>query len=325
MTKAVEIIRTTDEAHWLSLRKKDITSTESAALFGLSPYNTLFELWHAKKSGITAEFKTNERMQWGNRLEAAIAAGIADERGWTISPMKDYWRLPGQRIGSSFDFIITSLPEPAHLEVKNVDFLAFRDGWIEHEDGTVEAPTHIEMQVQHQMMVTGFKKSYICALIGGNRHVVIERERDDEIIAAIKANIAEFWRTVDANLPPDPSMPEDAEALIRLNQYAKPGKILDASGDENIAALIVAYKTASANEANAEEDKKVAKARLLEAIGDAEKVLVTMGDGAGWTISAAIQADTPPTVITADMVGTTYGGRSGFRNLRITTKKGTAK
>lgn len=324
MTKAVEIIRTTDEAHWLSLRKKDVTSTESAALFGLSPYTTKFELWHAKKTGVTAEFKTNERMKWGNRLESAIAAGIADEHGWTISPMKDYWRLPGQRIGSSFDFIITSLDEPAHLEVKNVDFLAYRDGWIEHDDGTVEAPTHIEMQVQHQMMVTGFKRSFICALIGGNRHVVIERERDDEIIAAIKSSIAEFWRTVDANEEPEPTMPEDAEALIRLNQYAKPGKILDASGDENIAALIVKYKTAAANEANAKEDKESAKALLLQAIGDAEKVLVTMGDGAGWSISAAMQADTPPTVITEAMVGQTYGGRAGFRNLRINAKKGKA-
>ena len=302
------------------MRAKDVTSTESAALFGMSPYTTHFELWHRKHSGLVPEFKVNERMKWGNRLEAAIAHGIAEEQGWQIRPLKDYMRLPDLRSGSSFDFVITNLGEPVHLEIKNVDYLAFRDGWIEHDDGTIEAPEHIEMQVQHQMMVSGYKRAYIGAFIAGNRGVVIERERDEAVISAIRAAIAAFWATVDAGQEPAPVMPGDAEAVIRLNQYAKPGKILDAGDDANIAALVENYKTAAALEAQGKEDKEVAKAKLLEAIGDAEKVLLSH-----WTISAAMQADTPPTLITADMVGTTYGGRKGFRNLRINPKKGPAK
>jgi hypothetical protein len=30
-----------------------------------------------------------------------------------------------------------------------------------------------------------------------------------------------------------------------------------------------------------------------------------------------MQAETPPTLITESMVGTSYGGRKGFRNLRV--------
>jgi predicted phage-related endonuclease len=67
------IITPDSQDHWLQLRTQDVTSTESAALFGMSPYVTQFELWHRKKSGEQPEFKTNERMRWGNRLEAAIA------------------------------------------------------------------------------------------------------------------------------------------------------------------------------------------------------------------------------------------------------------
>lgn len=305
-----------NEADWLAMRKLDVTSTESAALFSMSPYLTAFDLWHRKHSGNVPEFKTNERMKWGNRLEAAIAHGIAEEQGWTVEPMKDYMRLPDLRAGSSFDFRITNLGEPVHLEIKNVDYLAFRDGWIEHDDGTIEAPEHIEMQVQHQMMVSGYKRAFIGAFIAGNRGVVIERERDEDVIAAIRAKIAAFWRTVDAGQEPDPVMPGDAEAVIRLNQYAQPGKILDASTDAMIAALAEKYKTAAAAEAAAKEDKEVAKAELFEAIGDAEKVLLSH-----WTISAGLQAETPPTLITAEMVGTSYGGRKGFRNLRINARK----
>lgn len=313
-----EIIVPSSQEHWLELRKQDVTSTESACLFGESPYMTHFDLWHRKRSGVVPEFKMNERVLWGNRLESAIAYGIAEEQGWEVKPMKEYMRDPDARMGSSFDFVITNLGEPGHLEIKNVDYLAFRDGWIEHDDGSIEAPVHIELQVQHQMAVSGFKRAFIGAFIGGNRGVVIERMRDDDVIAAIRAKVANFWRTVDAGLEPDPVMPGDAEVLIRLNQYAQPGKILSADGDDTLAQLIEEYKAAAAAEKNASEDKDVAKAEIFKHIGDAEKVLT-----GAWTVSAAMQADTPPTLITADMVGKSYGGRKGFRNLRINPRKPT--
>jgi putative phage-type endonuclease len=311
---ATEIIPFTTEEAWLAERQRDVTSTESAALFGMSPYTTAFELWHRKRSGTAPEFKVNDRMRWGNRLEAAIAHGIAEEQGWEIKPLKEYMRDPDARMGSSFDFVITNLGEPVHLEIKNVDYLAFRDGWIEHDDGSMEAPEHIEMQVQHQMAVSGFKRAYIGAFVGGNRGVVIERERDEDVIKAIRAKVAAFWKTVDAGQEPDPVMPDDADAVIRLNQYAEPGKILDASSDEEIARLVTEYREAAAAEKNACEDKEVAKAKLFTAIGTAERVI-----GSGWKISASMVADTPATLITAEMVGKTYGGRAGYRNLLITT------
>lgn len=313
-----EIIVPNSQEHWLELRKKDVTSTESACLFGESPYMTHFDLWHRKRTGVVPEFKANERVLWGQRLESAIAYGIAEEQGWDVKPMKEYFRNPDLRMGSSFDFVITNLGEPIHLEIKNVDYLAFRDGWLEHDDGSIEAPTHIELQVQHQMAVSGFKRAFIGAFIAGNRGVVIERLRDEDVIAAIKAKVADFWRTVDDGQDPEPVMPGDAEVMIRLNQYAKPGKVLDASSDDVLAELIERYKLAAAAEKNATEDKDVAKAEIFKHIADAEKVLT-----GSWTVSAAMQAETPPTLITANMVGTSYGGRKGFRNLRINPRKPT--
>lgn len=312
-----ETIHHDTEAAWLASRQLDVTSTESAALFGMSPYMTHFELWHSKKSGVRADFQMNDRVRWGTRLEAAIAAGIAEERGWQIAPMKQYMRLPAERIGSSFDFVIVNHPsgKPAHLEIKNLDYLQWRDKWL-NDDEYPEAPEHIECQVQHQMMVSGFDLSYIGALVGGNESFVVERQRDEAVIQSMRARIAAFWASIAAGAEPAPVMPEDAAALIRLNAYAEPGKILDATGDEEIASLVQSYREASAAEAGAAEDKQAAKAMLLARIGDAEKVL-----GSGWSISASMTADTPPTVITVEMVGESYGGRKGFRNCRINTRK----
>lgn len=309
-----EIHSYTSEKEWLALRTKDITSTESAALFGMSPYVTHFDLWHRKRTGIVPEFEVNERMLAGQFLEPAIAALIAHRQGWQIQPMKTYQRLAVIRAGSSFDFEIIG-GEPTHLEIKNVDYMAFRDGWL-IEDGFVEAPAHIEMQVQHQMMVSGYRKSFIGALIGGNRIELIERERDEKVIAAIRHRIAEFWQSIADGREPDPIMPSDADAVIRMNAFAEPGKILDAGSDEKITALVQRYKAQSAQAKQAEEDAKVTKAELLTAIGDAEKVLLN-----GYSISAGIVADSPGTLVTQEMVGTFVNPRRGYRNCRIYERK----
>ena len=99
---ARETINITSEAQWLDLRREDITSTMVPALFGLSPYTTRFELYHAKASGIEVPFKSNERVEKGKRMEAAIAHEAALQEGWTdLKPLDDYIRIPGRRAGSS--------------------------------------------------------------------------------------------------------------------------------------------------------------------------------------------------------------------------------
>lgn len=314
-----EIIPFTTEEAWLELRKQDVTSTESAALFGLSPYVTHFDLWHRKRTGVTPEFIVSDRMRWGNRLEAAIAYGIAEENGWEVEPMKEYMRVPDKRIGSSFDFRITNhvSGKPVHLEIKNVDYLQFRDGWIvDREEDHVEAPEHIEMQVQHQMAVSGYEMSIIGAFIGGNRFVLIERHRDDRVIAAIEHHTELFWQSIKDGIEPDPIMPRDADAMIRMNQYAEPNKLLDATSDNELAQMLTLYRMAQAEAKNADEEVKTLKAQIMQRIGDAERVVC--GE---YKIAATMVMDNPGTEITEDMVGQTIGARRGYRNMRVTVSK----
>jgi len=104
-----EILSFESEAEWLAMRDKDLTSTEAAALFGCSPYATAYELFHRKRGQLVVEFETNDRMVWGNRLETAIALGIAEDHGLIVEPFKVYARIPELRMGSSFDFKIVGL------------------------------------------------------------------------------------------------------------------------------------------------------------------------------------------------------------------------
>lgn len=268
---------------WLELRSECLTSTDIAALFGISPYSTEFELWHTKKSKKLGEIESNDRMKWGTRLQDPIAHGIAEDNGWRVRRKDEFIWDSELRIGSSFDFQI--LPDKNRhgfglLEIKNVDAMVFKDGWILDGDN-VEAPSHIEIQLQHQMAVDGVDEAYIGALVGGNRVVLIKRERDDVVIKAIEEKVLAFWESIEANKPPPPDFKRDAEFIRKLYRYAEPGKVIH--GTDKLEMLVRKYKLAKAIIKAQEIEADAVKAEIMTLMGDAEKVV-----GDGWNISAGI-------------------------------------
>lgn len=274
------------EAEWLAMREKDLTSTEAAALFGASPYATEYELHHQKIGRLERNFEANERMKWGTRLESVIAAGIAEDYGLVIEPFKVYMRIPELRMGSSFDYKIVGLVEgfvgdesaremfrrlgPGIMEVKNVDGLQFRRTWIEDGD-EIEAPPHIEFQVQHQLEVADLGWSMIAPLVGGNTPKVVIRERDVEIGAMIREKVAHFWARIDAGIAPEPDFTKDAATVGKL-YVENDGSEIDLSDNPRVAELCAEYKAAGADEKAAQDRKKAAKAELLTIIEAAKTV-----------------------------------------------------
>ena len=312
-----EIIHTETEEQWLALRTKDITSTDVSALFGLSPYKTEFELFHEKLQGMVVKLKPNERMKWGNRLEAAIAHGVAEDEGWQISPLKVYMRDPDARIGSSFDFQIT---HPEHglgiMEIKNVDGIQYKRKWKDEGDGAIEAPEHIELQVQHQMEVSGLKWCAIVAMVGGNSTKVVYRHYDPVVGKAIRAKAAAFWARIEANEPPSADYSRDADLIAQLYSQVNEGEIYDASHDVQIASLVSNYQAATTSKAHFEEMADKFKAQILERVKTAERVTGDFG-----SIVLSRVKDSAPTLITVDMVGKTYGGRKGYRQFKPNWKE----
>ena len=299
-----------DKQAWLNERTKDITSTEIASLFGISPWTTAYELWYRKKDGLIVEIEENKRMFWGTKLQDAIAAGVAEEQGWNIRRMDEYGRIPELRIGASFDFSI----EPSVcdvgkfpsglLEIKNVDGLQFKKGWIVDGDN-VEAPPYIELQVQHQLLVSGRAYAYIGALIGGNNLVLIRRETSPKIHEAIKQKAAEFWKSIDENTPPAPNYETDSEFIAKLYNFSEPGKVISVAEDAEIVKMAEEYKKLGDVIKMSDKLRDEIKAKILTAIGDAEKAT-----GGNFTVSAGM-------VGPADV---SYH-REGYRTFKITWRK----
>lgn len=291
---------------WLALRSEDITSTEVSALFNLSPYKTALEVFAEKTGKLEDSFKENERTTWGNRLQDAIATGVAEDKNWTVQKRTCYSRITERRLGASFDFEIVGDPRgPGLLEIKNVDSLVYRQKWEEF-DGVIEAPQHIELQLQHQLLVSGFKWGVIVALVSGNTVKIIEREANPEIQNAILDVCARFWVAVDEGKAPNPIYPRDAKVITRINQHAEAGTEAVICESSPVNEFVSQYNEASAAEKAASEAKEEAKAKILEAIGSTAKVY-----GPSWTISASeVEAKEIPASI-----------RKAFRTFKITNKK----
>lgn len=295
-----ETVTFTSEAEWLALRAKDVTSTEAAGLFDAGSYEnsrTFYELFNIKAGLLQAKpFKDNDRTKWGNRLEAAIAHGIAEDLGLIVEPFKVYMRIPEVRMGSSFDFKIVGIVDgyagdetarsmfrelgPGIMEVKNVDALQFRRGWIEDGD-TIEATPQIEFQVQHQLEVAGLEWSLIAPLVGGNTPKVVIRKRDHEVGSLIRQKVAELWERVDRGNAPAPNYEADAGIIAKLNVY-NDGTEIDLSDNNRLAELCAERKRASDDESAAKKRKDAATAEILTIIGSAKKVKAA----GGFTITA---------------------------------------
>lgn len=296
----IQIFKDLSRDAWLELRSQDLTSTEISSLFGLSPYATGFETWHRKNEGTVVTIDSNERMKWGSRLEGSVAAGIAEDNDWSITPMREYIRDTERRLGASFDF---SIGDDGILEIKNTDALAFRENWIIDGDD-IQAPAHIEMQVQQQLLLSGRKYAYIGALVGGNRVVLIKREPQQAVFDAIHQKAAEFWDSIYHKREPKPSFPDDAMAVIAMSNKVQPGTVVSAS--PTMAAMAEQYKFVLQEQKVLDESKATLKAKMLLEMGEAEKVL-----GDGFSISAGL---IQPTRVEA------YD-RAGYRGFRVTHKK----
>lgn len=262
-----EMIPFTTEEAWLAERAKDITSTEISALFGCNPWLTEFELWHRKKGNVAPDFEPNEAMEIGAEFEEPIAKSIAKKNGWTIKPKKEYIRLSGLRIGSSFDFSIVS-PFKAVYEIKNVGEAAWFKSWKQNGDN-IEAPINLEFQFQHELLVSGEPLLMVGAMIGGNKRKTIKREPDEAIHKAILQKCLEFWKSVDDGIEPKPNFERDADFISKLFNKAR-GKEVDA--DPGLVGLAEIYRSACESEKEAEKKKASYKAQILMKVGDASKV-----------------------------------------------------
>tara|TARA_B100002019_G_scaffold177358_1_gene153122 strand:+ start:379 stop:1326 length:948 start_codon:yes stop_codon:yes gene_type:complete len=312
----VKEIPITNKQDWLENRLLDVTSTEVSALFNVNPYQTEFELYNQKKDKVVVNLEDTERMAWGRKLEDSIALGCAESQGWKVEQFDVYMSNTKTRMGSSFDYKITSTDELGIMEVKNVDSMVYRTKWIDDGNGHIEAPPHIEMQLQHQLHVANISWGCIAALVGGNTSKLIVRARNKEVGEMLETKVKEFWEKVKSGTPPEIDYLRNADYLMKnLYNNADAGLIINADEDTDI--LIDDYNSINRECVSLEQQKKAIKAQILEKSQGASKIISKYG-----IINCGMSKASLGKYITQDMVGTYINPRKAFRQFRFNQPKG---
>ncbi len=254
-----------DRDHWLEMRKPVITSTEIAALLGVSEWGTPYSLYQYKLGGVEQDYKENERTKWGQLLEAVVAQAAAEKLD--ITPVKDdyfYWS-DDMRLGASLDYRCDD--GRTILECKNCDSLIFKQKFLSEGDVLLEAPLYIEMQLQQQLLLTGAEKAILVVLVGGNKLMTLERFPDKQVQEKIIMETRKFWAMKE---PPPVHSEADLEVLNQMYNNTEHGEEIEA--DENLDELLASYSKLAEIANNADRGKKAIKAVILDTVKNAKKV-----------------------------------------------------
>ncbi|WP_077623810.1 YqaJ viral recombinase family protein [Sediminibacillus massiliensis] len=214
--QAEVLTATADLTHeeWLAQRTKGIGGSDASIILGLNKYKTPFELWLEKTGQTDLEDTAGEAAYFGNILEDMVAKEFEIRSGKKVRKRNAILKHPEHPyILANIDRKVVG--EQAVLECKTASMFLAKDWESE------EIPEAYLVQVQHYLGVTGYEKAYIAVLIGGQRFVWKEIERDKELIEMIFEAEVHFWEHhVKQGIPPALDGSSAAEKFLK-ERYEK--------------------------------------------------------------------------------------------------------
>ncbi|MBK1653058.1 YqaJ viral recombinase family protein, partial [Halorhodospira halochloris] len=157
--------RDLDRATWLSIRRGGIGASEAAAVIGMHPYSSPLEVW-LDKSGRQVE-QSAESVDpqnpawWGQLLEPTVADAYAQVTGRKVRRVNAILQHPEHPwMLCNLDREVVGDPDIQILEIKTT-------GVMEARRWRNGVPQHVQLQVQHQLAVTGQRAADVAVLIGG--------------------------------------------------------------------------------------------------------------------------------------------------------------
>lgn len=250
--------------------RQTVSASQASALFERSPYFTGWALWHHFRGNIDLDEwrRPNNRMEWGVNLQTPILEAAARRLRLEISENTNGEYRRAGPVGATIDGLTYALDVgPVIVEAKSVDWLVFKHDW----KGGRQAPPHIEIQTQINIkVVEGCRRGVIAVLVGGNELKLIERDRDDEMLAQIDAAAEEFLASVKEGREPPPLGDErELPALARLYPQADQKKVIEDFRDLEMAYKVRMYRQAKADEAGHRRLKQQLEAEILAYAKDA--------------------------------------------------------
>lgn len=255
-----------------TLSTHGIGASEIAAIVGMSPYASPWDVW-VRKTGQAPDVDSTPAIEWGHRLEPAIRQAYADRTGAVMYvPSESMFHTVHRWARATPDAIVLGDVGGWQylVQAKNVGYWPGRD-W---DDGP---PVFVQLQEQWEMFVTGLARADVAALIGGSDYRVYTVHRDDSMIGDLVDIAAAFWRRVETRTPPivDESTACRDHFSRRLARVAP----VELVADEDQEALMRRWHAARTARASSEKTVEQSRNAVLAALDGAraDRLVSSMG------------------------------------------------
>jgi putative phage-type endonuclease len=263
-------------ADWLSVRRTGIGGSDAAAAVGLNPYVSPLELW-LDKTGRDAGIAKPDPVDttcptyWGTLLEPIVAAAYTQQTGNRVRKVNAVLQHP------TIPFMLTNLDR----EIVGVPGLQILECKTAGEFGArlwrAGVPEYVQLQVQHQLAVTGKRAADVAVLLCGQQLAVHRIERDDELIARLIPLEAQFWQYVIDDTPPSADGSESADRALRCLYPGNAGAV-DFTDDRRLSMVFSDLVAVRADIEAREQQEAVLKQTIQQAMGEASRAVFETGE-----------------------------------------------
>ena len=186
---------------WLEYRRTMRNASETAAVLGVSPWCTPYQLWLLKTGRATT--KVTAAMQHGTDTEPAARAAYEAKTGNIMQPLV----LQDGPYSASLDGM--DLDGKLIVEIKCPYTGQDSQLWREVKAGHV--PDHYAAQIQHQLLVSGAELAHLW-VFDGTQGLLMPIEPIDHAMQRIREGWEVFQTYLDTDTPPPLT---DADTVIR--------------------------------------------------------------------------------------------------------------
>lgn len=219
-----------DRNEWLKYRTQGIGGSDVGAIIGINKWKSVLDVYLEKIGEAPREDITSEAAYWGNTLEEVVAREFSARTGKKVRRRNAMLQHP------EHPFMLANVDreivgENAILECKTTSEYN-KELWSGEQ-----VPDSYMLQVQHYLAVGGYERGYIACLIGGNKFVWYEINRDEELINYIMEIETDFWNKVENRTPPEIDGSEAAEKLVKKMFPSAEDKEITLDNETEILAI----------------------------------------------------------------------------------------
>ena len=197
---------------WLNWRKDGITATEAVIVargehFGKNET----DLFNEKVGKVIPKNVSNKYIQRGVLYEDSVLAFFAANRNVSVKQSGCYQNKVLPFLKCSLDGECEINGKPTDLEVKCLAEKSFTE--LLEQGISSEIYRKYWVQIQYQMLVTGYKQAFLCCALvdddGMKKYLEFYVQRDENYLRTLLSKVITFWLKVATY---DPSIPESAAA-----------------------------------------------------------------------------------------------------------------